>query len=144
MTTDHLPAAPSPTDGGEDMPQPTLRDVVSNANFVKLWIGLFVSFLGDRIGQMGLVAIAAAGATAATGGDSATMITFYAVLPYLVIGPVAGAIVDRVDRRHLMIATDVFRGLVFVAAGVSLAAMAAAWLGMPRGASVHSLHEATG
>ncbi|MCX7717815.1 MAG: MFS transporter [Candidatus Sumerlaeaceae bacterium] len=95
--------------------QPTLLDVFRNANFVKLWFGLFVSFLGDRVGQIGLVAILSATATAAAGADHTTMITFWSVLPYVLIGPFAGAVVDRYDRRKLMIVTDICRGIIYAA-----------------------------
>src|SRR6185295_10023698 len=33
-------------------------------------------------------------------------------MPVALVGPVAGVIVDRVDRRRLMIGTDLFRGVV--------------------------------
>jgi MFS family permease len=35
-------------------------------------------------------------------------------LPIAIVGPVAGVVVDRVDRRQLMIAADVVRGALIV------------------------------
>ena len=33
-------------------------------------------------------------------------------LPVAIVGPIAGVVVDRVDRRRLMIATDLLRGVL--------------------------------
>src|SRR5262245_65597671 len=35
-------------------------------------------------------------------------------LPMAVVGPMAGVVVDRVDRKRLMIAADLFRGVMIL------------------------------
>jgi MFS family permease len=95
--------------------RPTLWDVFRNINFVKFWVGQFVSYLGDRISQMAMIAVLSMGATAAVGADHANMITFWATLPYVLVSPFAGVLIDRYDRRKLMILSDILRGAVVFA-----------------------------
>lgn len=45
-------------------------------------------------------------------------------LPWLVIGPLAGALADRLDRRLIVITVDVIRSLVLVALGAAIEAKA--------------------
>lgn len=94
--------------------QPTLAELFRNANFVKFWVGQVISYLGDRIDQMAMIAVVSAGVTKAIAADRANMITFWATLPYVFMSFVAGPIVDCFDRRRLMIALDFFRALVVV------------------------------
>lgn len=48
-----------------------------------------------------------------TGRDDAVgLVVFASTLPWLVLGPVAGAWVDRVDRRRAMVASDVARAAI--------------------------------
>ncbi len=97
-------------------PRPRLHEVFRNRNFRRLWFGQVVSYLGDRIDQMAMIAVLGASAsTAARGADHANLVTFWATLPYLAMSPFAGALVDRMDRRRLMIAADLFRGAVVLA-----------------------------
>ena len=83
-----------------------------DARFGRLWTATIASNLGD-----GLVA-AAFPLLAASITRSPTAIAGLSVamgLPWLVLGPFAGAIVDRHDRRRAMIAFDVGRGCVVAA-----------------------------
>lgn len=89
-----------------------LRHIFRNANFVKFWVGQIVSYLGDRIDQVAMIAVVSAGATASVGADHANMITFWATLPYVLLSPFAGALIDRFNRRKLMIWMDIFRASV--------------------------------
>jgi len=57
-----------------------------------------------------------------TGSDAAVaVIALCATVPAIVCGPFAGAIVDRLDRRHLMIAMDLVRLLITLTTGLLLA-----------------------
>jgi MFS family permease len=94
---------------------PSLRTVFANRNFAKFWTGQIISYLGDRIDQMAMIAVVSAGATAARGADHAILITFWATLPYVVLSPFAGPLVDRFDRRRLMILMDLARAAVVLA-----------------------------
>ena len=74
-------------------------------DFRLLWGGSLVSSLGSWL----LVVAIPAHILMATGSLRDTGLTLVAeYLPPLVIGPVAGVIADRCDRRRLMIATNLF------------------------------------
>jgi MFS family permease len=87
---------------------PYLR-LVRNRNFSLLWTGQLISMLGDRIHIIALGALVAGRGTALEVG-----LTFAATaVPSVLLGPLAGVLVDRWDRRLTMIACDVVRaGLV--------------------------------
>ncbi|MCV0404477.1 MAG: MFS transporter [Chloroflexi bacterium] len=98
------------TAGGVAVPRsqsPYLR-LVRNRNFSLLWMGQLISLLGDRIH------IIALGALVATRGSALEVgLTFAATaVPSVVLGPLAGVLVDRWDRRVTMIACDVVRAVL--------------------------------
>ena len=81
-------------------------------DFRLLWTARSVSALGSWL----LVIAIPAHVFQLTGGLLATGLTLVAeVLPSLLLGPVAGVLVDRWDRRWVMLASEVFR-----AAAISL------------------------
>jgi dTMP kinase len=97
-------------------PAHDLRAVLRIRAFRRLWIAFGLSSLGDWIGLLALTAMAKsfAGddyqlANFAIGG-----VLFLRVLPALVMGPVAGWIADRLDRRWTMIVGDLVRAAFFV------------------------------
>jgi MFS transporter, DHA3 family, macrolide efflux protein len=87
---------------------PYLR-LFRNRNFSLLWVGQLISFFGDRIHVIALGALVAGRGTALEVG-----LTFAATaVPSVVLGPLAGVLVDRWDRRRTMIICDLVRaGLV--------------------------------
>lgn len=82
---------------------PPLR---KNRDFVLLWSGLAVSVLGSRISQIGypLIALSLTQSPAQAG-----LVGFAGTLPYLLFQLPAGIVVDRVDRRRLMLLADLVR-----------------------------------
>ncbi len=85
--------------------------LVRNRNFSLLWMGQLVSFFGDRIHQVALgVLVLQRGSPLDVG------IVFAATaVPNVLLGPLAGALVDRWDRRTTMIICDLVRaGLVLL------------------------------
>lgn len=85
--------------------------LIRNRNFSLLWVGQLVSFFGDRVHQVALGVLVTQRGTPLDLG-----ITFAATaVPNVFLGPLAGALVDRWDRRRTMIACDVARaGLVLL------------------------------
>ncbi|MBI5144375.1 MAG: MFS transporter [Candidatus Omnitrophica bacterium] len=85
------------------------RDVLfKNKNFTLLWCGQVISNFGDRLSQMALIALVwrqAPGSSLAL----AKAISF-TIIPVFFIGPVAGAWVDRWEKRDVMIISDLLRG----------------------------------
>ncbi|HET6625049.1 MAG TPA: dTMP kinase [Nocardioidaceae bacterium] len=97
-------------------PTHSLTAVLRIRDFRNLWVGLGLSSLGDWIGLLALTAMANAFA-----GDSYAMknfaiagVLFLRVLPALIMGPVAGYIADRLDRRTTLIWGDYVRGALFL------------------------------
>jgi MFS family permease len=80
-----------------------------NRNFVALWLGQTVSFLGDYFNWLAVPILV----ERLTG--SALMVglsVMSSTLPMLLLGPVAGAFVDRWDRKWTMVISDLLRALL--------------------------------
>src|SRR5437762_4253549 len=79
--------------------------------FFRLWLSQVVSSLGDWIGLIAITALAAriggSGAGAAVG-----LVLSARLLPGFFLGPVVGVLVDRWDRRRVMMTCDIGRGVV--------------------------------
>lgn len=98
-------------------PSPVRADLP--ADFRRFWLAAAVSNLGDgiRLAALPLLALQLtddarliAGATAAS------------FLPWIVVGPLAGAIVDRQNRRTLMLVGQIARGLAVLTLAVAVSA----------------------
>jgi dTMP kinase len=93
------------------------RGVLSIKPFRRLWIALALSSLGDWLSILALTALAfqltkgrgVAAQSYAVGG-----VWIATLLPALLLGPFAGVVADRLDRRMTMIVGDVVRGLLFL------------------------------
>lgn len=97
-----------------------------NANFYLLWQGQLISALGDTV-----YAIALGFWVLEKTGSTAIMGTLMAVssLPRVVIAPFAGVLVDRADRKWLLVAMDAVRGLAVVLVGVAaISGMVEVWM----------------
>ena len=79
----------------------------NNRDFRLLYIGQTISQLGDWFNAVAVYALVLDLTGSATAVAWMMIVQF---LPVAVFGPLAGVIVDRVDRRRLMIATDLLRG----------------------------------
>ncbi len=92
-----------------------LQLVRENSSFARLWLGQLVSNLGDWFNTVAVLALVydLTGSGLATG-----LIIIASTLPAFILTPFAGAIVDRFDRRKIMIIADVTRG--FMALGMLL------------------------
>lgn len=79
-----------------------------NRNFRLLWMGQAVSQLGDWFNSVALYALLFSLTGSAT---SVAALMVVQMLPIALVGPSAGVVVDRFDRRRIMIAADVLRGI---------------------------------
>jgi MFS family permease len=80
-------------------------------DFFRLWLAQVVSALGDWIGFLAVVAIADR-----IGGAGAIGVVMTArILPGFFLAPVAGVLLDRLDRKKIMVGCDIGRGLVLLA-----------------------------
>jgi len=88
-----------------------LKLLRENRNFRLLFFGQAISQLGDWFNAVAVYALL----LDLTGSATAVawmLITQY--LPVALVGPLAGVVVDRVNRRRLMIAADLFRGVLIL------------------------------
>ena len=89
------------------------REVLKNRNFFLLWLGQIISQLGDRLGQMALIAFVYLRAPGST--LQIAKILSFTIIPVFLIGPLAGVYVDRWDRRRTMYVCDFLRSLLVLA-----------------------------
>jgi MFS family permease len=89
--------------------QVAYRRLFRNRNFMALWIGQTVSFIGDYFQWLAIPILVErmTGSSLLVG-----LAVISSALPTLVLGPVAGVFVDRWDRKRTMIVADVLRGLL--------------------------------
>jgi MFS transporter, DHA3 family, macrolide efflux protein len=84
--------------------------LATNGAFSAMWLGQVISSLGDRIHQVALVFLVA---RATDSSPLALGLVFAAItVPGLIVGPFAGALVDRWDRKHVMVASDLIRAAI--------------------------------
>ena len=85
--------------------------IYRNRDFVLLWVGQLVSETGDRVYSLALMwwALITTGSALKMG----TVMAFWAI-PFVVLGPVAGAYVDRHNRKGIIVGMDVARGIIVV------------------------------
>jgi MFS family permease len=96
------------------------RLLADNADFRRLWTGQVVSEIGDWLNNIAVLALAI---QLAGDGRVGLAIAVYAIarhLPLFLFGPIAGVVVDRLNRRRVMIAADIARAVL--ALGFMLAA----------------------
>ncbi|MEO6124931.1 MAG: MFS transporter [Ilumatobacteraceae bacterium] len=77
----------------------------------RLWTASTISNLGDG---MFLVALPLLAARTTSSPFEVSLVTAFSMLPWLLVSLHAGAIVDRSDKRKLLITGDVFRGIVIL------------------------------
>src|SRR5918993_2173512 len=92
----------------------TNDSLLRNARFLRLWIGQGTSFVGDAVSMVALVVLV----VQITGSASAVGGALVARLLPTIASPVAGVLADRLDRRIVLVASDLARavlvlGLVF-------------------------------
>lgn len=94
------------------------RAILINANFAWLWLGQALSGFGDIIFETTLLVWIAAdlGQGQAWAAAAVSALLVAQALPVLVVGPVAGALVDRwPDKRHVLLVADLISaGLILV------------------------------
>ena len=101
------PAAPAPDE---------TRSVLAIPAFRRLWQAMAFGSLGDWLGLLATTALA----QQLSGGDYATAnfaiagVFIARLLPAVFLGPLAGVIADRLDRRLLMVVADVIRFALYI------------------------------
>ena len=81
----------------------------SNRNYRYAWTGQVVSEIGDHFNNIAVFSLV----MQTTGsGLIVTGVMLARAVPAILAGPVAGVLLDRVDRREIMIASDLVRAVV--------------------------------
>ncbi len=116
----NIRSAPRSDSPGEAPPTRRVRrarsrdGVLSIAPFRALWVALSLSSLGDWLSILALTALASNLTKGAAQTSAVSGVWVVTLLPALLLGPIAGALADRFDRRVNMVVGDVIRGLLFI------------------------------
>jgi MFS family permease len=80
-----------------------------NRNYRYTWSGQIVSEIGDNFNNIAVFSLALAN----TGSGLVVALVLIArAIPAVAAGPIAGVLLDRFDRKRLMIASDLTRGVI--------------------------------
>src|ERR1700745_317758 len=82
-----------------------------NHNYRFTWLGQIVSEAGDHFNNVAVLSLAIE--KAHSGGVISALMLSRAI-PAVLIGPLAGVLLDRFDRQRIMIASDLVRAIVAV------------------------------
>jgi dTMP kinase len=92
----------------------TLRDLVTHPPFARLLAAMSVSSLGDWVGFLAVASLVAElGGGAGGAAFSVAGLMIARTLPAVLFGPIAGTLVDRLDRKQIMITADLARGILY-------------------------------
>ncbi|HKQ99630.1 MAG TPA: MFS transporter [Pyrinomonadaceae bacterium] len=86
--------------------------LASNPDFRRLWTGQVVSEIGDWFNNIAVLALLIQLAGSGHEGQAVALYAIARHLPLFLFGPLAGVVVDRADRRRVMIAADVLRAVL--------------------------------
>lgn len=84
----------------------------SNRNYRLTWIGQVISEVGDNYNNVAVFALAMANTGS---GLVVAGILIARAIPMTLAGPLAGVLLDRMDRRRIMIGSDLVRAVIAVA-----------------------------
>jgi dTMP kinase len=101
------PAAPA---------QDETRGVLAIPAFRKLWNSMLFSSLGDWLGLLATTALAQqlSGDSYAKANFAIAGVFIARLLPSVFLGPIAGVLADRFDRRKLMVICDILRTALYI------------------------------
>lgn len=103
-------------------PYGALRAILHIRPFRRLWIVLGIASLGDWLGLLATSIFAAQQVQNPTAkGVAFGGVIAVRLLPALLLGPIAGVLADRFDRRYTMVVCDLIRFVLF--ASIPLAAL---------------------
>jgi len=115
MKSDRRKADPPPPQAGVELSGlDSLKALWRVRPFRRLWLVLGLSSMGDWLGLLASAIFASAQVT----GSAAKGVAFGSVvavrmLPALILGPVAGVVADRWNRRYTMVVSDLVRFVMF-------------------------------
>lgn len=91
------------------------KSVLSNRNFARLFSGRLISSLGDYTFDFAIVwYILRNGGTSLQTG----VVLMCSVLPQVLLGPFAGVVADRIDRKKILVSMNLLRGVIISCVGI--------------------------
>jgi MFS family permease len=84
----------------------------TNRNYRYTWMGQVVSEVGDHFNNIAVFSLVMANSGS---GAVITGVMLSRAMAFMLAGPLAGVLLDRMDRRRLMITSDVVRAIVGLA-----------------------------
>ena len=106
------PTLPTPKPPAQDQ----TRGVLAIPAFRKLWQSMAFSSLGDWLGLLATTALAQqlSKGNYSTANFAIAGVFIARLLPSVFLGPIAGVIADRFDRRKLMVVCDIGRTALYI------------------------------
>lgn len=84
-------------------------DIIRSPRYFRLWLGQLVSNFGDTLHYIALVVLV----FQITGqGIAVAFLVVAEVVPVLLLGPIAGVVIDRFSRRSVLVIADLVRALL--------------------------------
>jgi dTMP kinase len=104
------------------IPSPSAGSIRASENvlripaFRRLWNAMALSSFGDWLGLLATTALAQqlAGGDYATANFAIAGVFIARLLPSVILGPIAGVIADRFDRKKVMVIGDILRAALFI------------------------------
>ncbi len=85
------------------------RLLAANRNYRWTWMGQIVSEMGDHFNNVAVLSLAM---DETHNGAAIAGLMLSRAIPAIIVGPFAGVLLDRFDRRRIMIASDLVRGVL--------------------------------
>lgn len=90
--------------------------VLRNGRFLRLWLGQAISNLGDAVYGIAVILLVT---TQTRSPLAISLVTLAQVVPMIVVGPLAGVLVDRWEKKRVMVLADVVRAALVLVPLVS-------------------------
>jgi dTMP kinase len=91
----------------------TLKDLLTQSGFSRLLAAMSVSSLGDWVGFVAITSLVAGIGGKNAAGYAVGGVMTARMLPAILFGPLAGVLIDRFDRKQIMIIADIARGVMY-------------------------------
>src|SRR4030081_2462134 len=86
-----------------------LQVLKNNRNYRYTWMGQVVSEVGDHFNNIAVFSLVV---TTTKSGLVVSGVMLARAIPAILIGPLAGVVLDRFDRKRVMIASDLARAVI--------------------------------
>ncbi len=90
--------------------------VIRSPRYFPLWLGQVISNLGDTLNYVALVVLVF---RLSHSGLAVSALVLTEIIPTLLLGPVAGVVIDRFDRQRVLIVVDSLRAVLVLVLALS-------------------------